>query len=133
MGLKEIQGNRKLDENPGHLCQPKSTQTWRPWNGNSLSLFGSGADTGLSELEGKLCRPLQGESQGGRHSSAIRGQSWWLCHTGTSEGRSRKRNNANLGSFHCCPLLRNSEYSTNGLACITHDKCTGVGGASYLR
>jgi hypothetical protein len=38
--------------------------------------------SGLHELEGKLCRPLQGESQVERHSSAIRGQCWWLCQQG---------------------------------------------------
>lgn len=37
---------------------------------------------GLHKLEDKLCRPLQGESQVGRHSSAIRGQRWWLCQQG---------------------------------------------------
>lgn len=34
--------------------------TWSG-HGHTRSLFGSGADTGL--LEGKLCSPLQGESQ----------------------------------------------------------------------
>lgn len=28
---------------------------------------------------------------------------------------------ASLGAFHCCPLLRNAKYNSNGLACITDE------------